>query len=60
VEPRSRAPARDPNLFAVSEQDYQRLRALQMDYFERMRSIISASRDTERVVLTNLQLVPIA
>jgi DNA-binding transcriptional regulator YiaG len=45
------------NLFAVAEEDYRRLLALHVDYFERMRAIIAASPRSERVVLANLQLM---
>lgn len=47
------------NLFAVSETDYQRIRALHLEYYERAREIVAASPTAERVVLLNLQLVPL-
>jgi transcriptional regulator with XRE-family HTH domain len=45
------------SLFAVSEADYQRLRALHAAYFEQMRAIVRASVRPERVVLANVQLL---
>lgn len=46
------------NLFGVSEDDYQRIRALQRAYFRELRAIVARSEPVERVVLTNLQLIP--
>jgi transcriptional regulator with XRE-family HTH domain len=60
---RSRAVPKDTlfsyNLFAISEPDFARVRALHLEYYERVREIVAASRDPERVVLMNLQLVPL-
>jgi transcriptional regulator with XRE-family HTH domain len=47
------------NLFAISQDDYVRVRKLHLEYYERVREIVSESRDPERVVLLNLQLVPL-
>lgn len=47
------------NLFGVSEEDYERLRALQYEFFDRMRAIIASSPRSERVVLANIQLLPL-
>jgi transcriptional regulator with XRE-family HTH domain len=47
------------NVFTVSEEDYTRLQQLQLQTFGKMRSIIAASTPGERVVLANLQLVPL-
>lgn len=47
------------NLFPVSEADYQRIRRLHIDYYERVREIVAESRRSDRVVLMNVQLVPL-
>lgn len=47
------------NLFTVSEADYQRLRELQRAYFRELRTIVAESEPAERVVLANVQLVPL-
>jgi hypothetical protein len=44
------------NLFAVSERDLERLRALQRDYFAELRNIVNHSRGAERVVVANMHL----
>jgi transcriptional regulator with XRE-family HTH domain len=48
------------NLFAISQRDFARIRQLHLEYYERVREIVAESRDPERVVLMNLQLVPLA
>ncbi len=48
------------NLFTVSERDYQRLKELHLAYFRELRSIVAASELAERVVLANVQLLPLA
>ncbi|HEX6240259.1 MAG TPA: DUF4423 domain-containing protein [Polyangiales bacterium] len=48
------------NLFAISQRDFERVRQLHLEYYERVREIVSESREPERVVLMNLQLVPLA
>lgn len=48
------------NLFTVSEADYQRLCELHSAYFRQLRSIVASSAPAERVVLANVQLVPLA
>jgi transcriptional regulator with XRE-family HTH domain len=48
------------NLFAINERDYARIRALHLEYYERVREIVAASRAPERVVLMNLQLIPLS
>jgi transcriptional regulator with XRE-family HTH domain len=47
------------NLFAISQHDYERVRRLHLEYYERVREIVAESREPERVVLLNLQLVPL-
>jgi transcriptional regulator with XRE-family HTH domain len=47
------------NLFAVSHADFERLRELHLEYYERVRRIIAESKLAERVVLLNQQLVPL-
>lgn len=47
------------NLFAINQRDFERVRALHLEYYERVREIVRESRDPERVVLMNLQLVPL-
>jgi hypothetical protein len=48
------------NLFTVSERDYHRLRELHLAYFRELRSIVAQSEPAERVVLANVQLLPLA
>lgn len=48
------------NLFAVDEVTFQRIRQLHAEYFERVRSLVEESSGTDRVVLMNQQLVPLA
>ncbi len=47
------------NLFAVSEEGYQQIRELHLDYYDRVRAIIDQSRTADRVLLMNLQLMPL-
>lgn len=47
------------NLFAISEQSYQQIRELHLAHYDRVRSIIEQSPTADRVVLMNLQLVPL-
>lgn len=47
------------NLFAVSEEGYQRIRELHLDYYDRVRAIIDQSPTADRVLLMNLQLMPL-
>jgi len=44
------------NLFSVSEADYQRLRVMQLAYFEELRAVVARSEPCERVIVTNLQI----
>lgn len=44
------------NLFTVSDEDFQRIRELHIAYFTELRSIVSKSAPSERVVVVNLQL----
>jgi len=48
------------NLFAISEAALARIRALHMNYFERLRAIVDECEDPTRVVLVNVQLCPLA
>jgi DNA-binding transcriptional regulator YiaG len=45
------------NLFAVSEQDWLRIRERHIAYFQELRAIVAQSMPAERVVLVNLQLL---
>jgi transcriptional regulator with XRE-family HTH domain len=47
------------NLFAASEEAFQKIRQLHLDYYDRVRAIVEESAGTEHVVLMNLQLVPL-
>jgi transcriptional regulator with XRE-family HTH domain len=47
------------NLFPVSESDFERIRRLHIDYYERVREIVAESKRADRVVLVNVQLVPL-
>jgi hypothetical protein len=46
------------NLFAVSESSFQKIRELHLDYYDRVRAIVDESPHADRVVLLNLQLIP--
>jgi len=48
------------NLFAISEPAFERIRRLHVEHFERVREIIAQSKRADRVVLMNLQLLPLA
>ncbi len=47
------------NLFAISEEAFQRIHELHLDYYDRVRAIVGESSSADRVVLLNLQLVPL-
>lgn len=47
------------NLFAVAQPELERIRRLHLEYYERVREIVAESRAADRVVLLNLQLVPL-
>lgn len=47
------------NLFAISEASLSRIKALHMNYFERLRAIVAECQDPTRVVLVNVQLCPL-
>lgn len=44
------------NVFSVSEQDFERIRALHLAYFHALRSIVAESTSNERVAVANVQL----
>ncbi len=48
------------NLFAISEEAFQRVRALHLQYYDQVRAIIDESPRSDRVVLMNLQLIPLS
>lgn len=48
------------NLFAVDEGTFQKIRQLHAEYFERVRNLVEEAPGTDRVVLMNQQLVPLA
>jgi len=47
------------NLFAVDARDFERIRRLHVEYYQRIREVVNGSKDPDRVVLMNLQLVPL-
>jgi transcriptional regulator with XRE-family HTH domain len=47
------------NLFAISADSFRAIRELHLEYYDRVRAIIERSTDPDRVVLMNLQLVPL-
>lgn len=47
------------NLFAVSEADFQRIRARQIAFYQEIAGIVERSSKSERVILLNVQLVPL-
>jgi transcriptional regulator with XRE-family HTH domain len=47
------------NLFAVSEEGFQHIRRLHLAYYDQARAIIEQSKSADRVVLMNLQLMPL-
>jgi transcriptional regulator with XRE-family HTH domain len=47
------------NLFAVSEESFQRIRQLHLDYYVAVRALVDESPRADRVVLMNAQLVPL-
>ena len=47
------------NVFAVSEADLERIEAMQRAHYRAVRSLVAASEPAERVVLLQLQLVPL-
>jgi hypothetical protein len=47
------------NLFAVSEASFQRIRELHLAYYDEVRTIIEQSETSDRVVLMNLELLPL-
>jgi transcriptional regulator with XRE-family HTH domain len=47
------------NLFAVDARDFERIRRLHVEYYQRIREIVGACSVPDRVVLMNLQLVPL-
>lgn len=48
------------NLFAISDESLGRIKALHMNYFERLRNIVDECENPTRVVLVNVQLCPLA
>lgn len=47
------------NLFPIAGPELERIRQLHAEYYERVREIIAQSRSADRVVLMNLQLIPL-
>jgi transcriptional regulator with XRE-family HTH domain len=47
------------NLFAISEEGLELIRAAHLSYYERIRAIVAECRRPTRVVLANLQLIPL-
>jgi DNA-binding transcriptional regulator YiaG len=46
------------NLFAISEPGFQKIRRLHLAYYDQVRAIIEQSESADRVVVMNLQLLP--
>ena len=44
------------NVFAISNEDFERIREAHLEYFGRVRSIVGASKRGERVAIVNIQL----
>lgn len=44
------------NLFAISRSNYEVIRHLHLEYYDRMREVVANDRNPERVVVANLQL----
>ena len=47
------------NLFAISDEQYEEIRQLHLEYYHRVRALVDAARSADRVVVVNLQLVPL-
>lgn len=47
------------NLFAISQSNWERLRKLHLEYYDRVRAIVDEAPGTDHVVLMNLQLIPL-
>ena len=47
------------NLFPIAGPELERIRQLHAEYYERVRKIIAESQSADRVVLMNLQLIPL-
>jgi len=45
------------NLFTISEADFERIQQLQRQHYRAVRAIVAASEGSDRLVLTNLQLL---
>lgn len=48
------------NLFSADETTFQRIRQLHLEYYERVRTLLDKAPGTDRVVLMNQQLLPLA
>lgn len=48
------------NLFAINAADFEKIHRLRVEYYQRVRELIAASSDPDRVVLMNLQLCPLS
>ncbi len=47
------------NLFAISDEQYEQIRQLHLEYYQRVRAIVDAATSADRVVVINTQLVPL-
>jgi hypothetical protein len=47
------------NLFAISDDGLERIRAAHLEYYERVRTIVAECNAPTRVVLANVQLIPL-
>jgi len=47
------------NLCAVSHADFERIRELHVEYYERVRRVVAESKVADRVLVVNQQLIPL-
>jgi hypothetical protein len=48
------------NLFPIDASGFERIRRLHLEYYERVREIVAESSTADRMVLMNVQLLPLA
>lgn len=44
------------NVFPISSSDFERLRSMQLDYYARVRELVTRAKGADHVVLVNVQL----
>lgn len=47
------------NVFPIAREDYERLRQLHLEYFDRVRRLVAEARHADDVVVVNVQLFPL-